>query len=229
MSLERTFSSLTRDSLSDYTVEVLRKEKPWKPDILLVQVNGQRAVVKDYARRGWLYRFYGIWSTWREAYFYQKLAGLPGVPTCYGKLDRYALAIEYIPGKNASKYRPGELPSRFFNQIEVILDRIHERGVVLCDMRNDKNILVSEKFEPYLIDYCSAIEKKNNWNPIRRWLFSTFMQDDLLGLAKLKKNLAPELLSEQELQGLEEGLFLQRQAIAVRNIAKRFLKKLATR
>lgn len=222
-------SGLTRDSLSNHTVEVLRQEKPWKPDILLVQVNGQQAVVKDYACRGWLYRLYGTWSTWREAYFYQKLAGLSGVPAYYGKLDRHALVIEYIPGKNASIYRPGELPSRFFNQVQAILDRIHERGVVLCDMRNDKNILVSEKFEPYLIDYSAAIEKKNNWNPIRRWLFSTFMQDDLLGLAKLKKNLAPELLSEGERQGLEEGLFLQRQAIAVRNIAKRVLKKLATR
>ena len=222
-------SGLTRNSLLNHTVEVLRQEKPWKPDILLVQVNGQRAVVKDYACRGWLYRFYGIWSTWREAYFYQKLAGLPGIPAYCGKLDRYALVIEYIPGKNASKYRPGELPSRFFSQLQMILDRIHQRGVVLCDMRNDKNILVSEKFEPYLIDYCAAIEKKNNWNPIRRWLFSTFMQDDLLGLAKLKKNLAPELMSEEERRGLEKGLFLQRQAIAVRNIAKRFLKKLATR
>ena len=222
-------SGLTRDSLSDHVVEVLRQEKPWKADILLVQVNGQRAVVKDYSRRGWLYRLYGIWSTWREAYFYQKLAGLPGIPAYYGKLDRHALVIEYIPGKSASKYRPGELPHRLFDQLQTILDRVHERGVVLCDMRNDKNILVSEKFDPYVIDYGAAIEKKNGWNPIRRWLFSMFMKDDLLGLAKLKKNLAPELLSEEERQGLEEGLFLQRQAIAVRNIVRRFLKKLATK
>ena len=220
---------LTRSSLSDHVIEALRQEKPWKADILLVEVNGQRAVVKDYARRGWLYRLYGIWSTWREAYFYQKLAGLPGVPAYYGKLDRYALVIDYIPGKNASKYRPGELPHRLFDQLRMILDRVHERGVVLCDMRNDKNILVSEKFEPYIIDYGAAIEKKNGWNPIRRWLFSMFLKDDLLGLAKLKKNLAPELLSDKERQELEKGLFLQRPAIAVRNIAKRFLKKLATR
>ena len=222
-------SSLTRDSLTAHTIEVLRQEKPWKPDILLVQVNGRQAVVKDYAQRGRLYRLYGAWSTWREAYFYEKLAGLPGVPAYHGKLDRHAIVIEYIPGKDASKYLPGELPPGFFSQLKLILDRIHERGVVLCDLRNDKNILVSEKFEPYLIDYSAAIEKKNNFNPVRRWLFSIFMQDDLLGLAKLKKNLAPELLSEEERQGLEEGLFLQKQAIAVRKIARRFLKKFATR
>jgi serine/threonine protein kinase len=220
---------LTRDSLLDHRVEVLRQEQPWKPDILLVEAKGRRAIVKDFAQRGWLYRVYGIWSTWREAYFYQKLAGLPGIPAYYGKLDRYALVIEYIPGKNASKYRPGELPHQLFDQLQTILDRVHERGVVLCDMRNDKNILVSEKFEPYVIDYGAAIEKKNGWNPIRRWLFSVFMKDDLLGLAKLKKNLAPELLSDKERQGLEKGLFLQRQAIAVRDITKRLLKKMATR
>jgi len=220
---------LTRDSLPAHIVEALRQEKPWKADIFLVQVNGQRAVVKDYSRRGWLYRLYGIWSTWREGYFYEKLTGLPGVPAYYGKLDRHALLIEHIPGKTASKCRPGDLPPRFFSQLQMILDRIHERGVVLCDMRNDKNIIVSEKLEPYLIDYSAAIERKNNWNPIRRWLFSTFMKDDLLGLAKLKKNLAPDLLSEEERQGLEKGLFLQRQAIAVRNIVSRLLKKLATR
>jgi hypothetical protein len=55
------------------------------------------------------------------------------------------------------------------------------------------------------------------------------MKDDLLGLGKLKKNLAPELLSDKERQGLEKGLFLQRQAIAVRDITKRLLKKMATR
>jgi serine/threonine protein kinase len=220
---------LTRDTLPDHTVEALRQEKPWKADIFLVQVNGQRAVVKDYARRGWLYRLYGVWSTWREAYFYEKLTGLPGVPAYYGKLDRHALVIEHIPGKNASKYGSGELPPRFFSRLQEVLDQIHDRGVVLCDLRNDKNIMVSEKLEPYLIDYSAAIERKKNWNPVRRWLFSTFMKDDLLGLAKLKKNLAPELLSEEERQGLEEGLFLQRPAIAVRKIARRLLKKLATR
>jgi hypothetical protein len=111
----------------------------------------------------------------------------------------------------------------------MILDRVHERGIVLCDMRNNKNILVSEKLEPYIIDYGAAIEKRSGWNPVRRWLFSMFLKDDLLGLAKLKKNLAPELLSEREIQELEKGLFLQRQAIAVRNVARRFFKKLATR
>lgn len=160
---------------------------------------------------------------------YRKLAGLDGIPRCYGKLDRYAVAIEYIEGRNASKIKPGELPDEFFRRLNRIVEAVHERKIVLCDLRNKKNIMVSPTGDPYLIDLCTAFERGRRWNLIRNWLYGIFYQDDCLGLSKLKRQLAPELLTPEEAKKLERGLFMQKEAVAVRNFCVRWLKWLVSK
>ncbi len=218
---------LTREDLSTKMVEVLREGKPWQPDILLVRLESGQAVVKDYAPRGFLYRFFvGVWSTWREAAIYRKLAGIRGIPSCLGKIDRHALAIEYIPGKTASKFKRGELSPEFFIKLRRVIDAVHDRGIVLCDMRNNKNVIVTEAGDPVLIDFCTAFGRGSRLNFIRTGIYNIFYRDDLLGIAKLKKNLAPELMTPHEREGLEKGLPFQKEVILVRDVVRGFLKKL---
>jgi len=221
---------ITRENLSTRLIEPLRPAKPWQPDILLVRGNTAPVVVKDYRPRGFLYRFFvGLISTWNEARIYRKLAGIPGIPRCQGKLDRYAVVIEYVRGRNASQVKPGELPHEFFHRLKRIVDSVHERQIVLCDLRNKKNVLISETGEPYLIDLCTAFERGGRWNPIRIWIYGIFFQDDEMGLAKLKRRLAPELLAPEEAERLDRGLFMQKEAVAVRNFCVRWLKQLVSR
>ncbi|MBI3610843.1 MAG: hypothetical protein HY204_09110 [Nitrospirae bacterium] len=221
---------ITRENLVHRRVESLRPAKPWQPDIFLVQGETKPVVVKDYRPRGFLYRFFvGLPSTWNEARIYRKLAGIPGIPRCHGKLDRYALAIEYIEGRNASKFKAGDLPHQFFHRLKRIVDAVHGRNIVLCDLRNKKNIMVSKNGEPYLIDLCTAFERGGRWNLVRNGLYKIFYQDDYLGLAKLRRQLAPELLTPAEADQLDRGLFMQKEAVAVRNFCVRWLKQLVSR
>jgi hypothetical protein len=221
---------ITRENLRQRQIEPLRPAKPWQPDILLVRGDTGPAVVKDYRPRGFLYRFFvGIPSTWNEARMYRKLAGLDGIPRCYGKLDRYAVVIEFIEGRNASKVKPGELPDDFFHRLNRIVDAVHRRNIVLCDLRNKKNIMVSPAGDPVLIDLCTAFERGRRWNLIRNGLYGIFYQDDQLGLSKLKRQLAPGLLTPEEAEKLKRGLFMQKEAVAIRNFCVRWLKQLVSR
>lgn len=220
-------SGLNRSNLDDQTVQYVRRGKPWQADLLLVKLNGKLGVVKDYSKRPWLYRIaVGMFSTRREGMIYRKLQGLPGIPRLFGKLDRYALVVEYISGKDASKVKPGLVGPDFFDKLQGVVDRIHERGIVLCDLRHMANIIVSDEGDPYLVDFCTAFERGRRWNILKKWLYHLFHQDDLLGIIKLKKHLAPDLLSDVERARLDRGVFLQGPAIRIRNFSRRWLKKL---
>jgi hypothetical protein len=223
----REIDGIRRNNLHERTLKRLRVAKPWQPDILLVQGDSGPAVVKDYKPRPYLYRvFVGLVSVWNEVRMYEKLSGIPGIPRCHGKLDRYAIVVEYIPGRNGSEVKAGEVKRDFFIKLKTVVDQVHARGVVLCDLRNRKNVLITDRLDPYIIDLTTAFQRGGRWNLPKNFLYDLFHQDDLLGIAKLKKKLAPELLSDDEAQKLSSGLFLQREAMAVRDFCVRWLKKL---
>jgi serine/threonine protein kinase len=226
-SYQNLLRELSRSNLEEHTVQYIRRGKPWQADLLLVKLNGKLGVVKDYSKRPWLYRIaVGMVSTWRESVIYRRLQGLPGVPRLFGKLDRYALVVEYIPGKDASQVKPGLVGPEFFYKLEKVVDHIHKQGVVLCDLRHIANIIVSDTGDPYLVDFGTAFGRGGRWNIFKKSLYHLFHQDDLLGIIKLKKHLAPDLLSQEERQRLERGVFLQGPAIRFRNFSRKWLKKL---
>lgn len=184
-------------------------------------------MVKDYAAKPFFFRsLIGITSNRREAFIYRKLKGLPGIPEWAGWIDRYAIAVHYVPSRNASELKSGELTPAFFKRLREIVDAIHERGVVLCDLRNIKNIMLGEDGEPYLIDFSTAFRRGAPWNVPKNFLYNLFYQDDLLGIAKLKKHCAPNLLTEEERIALEKGLFLQREALFIKHKGRALLQRI---
>lgn len=218
---------LRRSEIEECVQEYIRRDVLWKPDILLIKKDATLAIVKDYAYQPFLFRFFvGTFANFREIRTYRKLKGLHGIPKVYGQVDRYALVLAYIPGRNTGIIHRGELDDGFFFRLQKIVDEIHAHGFVLCDLRNGKNIMVGEENEPYVIDLCTAFERGGRFNILRNFLFDVFRQDDLLGITKLKTKLAPHLVGPDEKTKLERGLIFQRQAIWVRNIARRFLKKI---
>ncbi len=184
-------------------------------------------IVKDYAAKPFFFRFFvGIFSTWRERAIYRKLRGIPGIPEYIGSIDRYAIAVAYVPGRDASQLQPGELSPSFFEKLRALIDAVHARGVVLCDLRNVKNVLVGDDGNPYLIDFATAFQKGRRFNFLKNGLYRLFYQDDLLGIAKLKRTCSPNLLTEEERLALEKGVFLQKQALFVKRHGRNFLRKL---
>lgn len=165
-------------------------------------------------------------ATCRESKNYRRLAGLPGIPDFGGRIDRYALAVELIAGRNADRFKRGELPATFFTELRTIIQGVHDRGVVLGDLRNSKNIMVTEQGRPMLIDFSTGFSRGGWWNPLQRWLYAIFERDDYLGVVKLKRRYAPELMTEEERLALEEGLPFERTAHVLRDAFKHIVKRL---
>jgi predicted Ser/Thr protein kinase len=86
--------------------------------------------------------------------------------------------------------------------LEKVLREVHGRGVVHMDLRHKGNILVSERGDPYLIDFNSSFAFKEK-GFFRRHLFPLLRRVDEGGLLKLKKRIAPALLTSEELAFLK--------------------------
>lgn len=208
-------------------MRTIREGYRWKPDIFLLKKDDRYLVVKDYAGKSFVFRFFvGGFSNWREDRIYRKLKGLRGLPEYIGLIDHYAIAVSYVPGRNAAELKPGELTPDFFAKLRNLVDAVHARGVVLCDLRNIKNVIVGDDGEPYLIDFATAFGKGGRLNFIQNGLYRIFYQDDLLGIAKLKRIRAPHLLTNEEALALEKGVFLQKQAIFIKQWGRPLLRKL---
>lgn len=89
-----------REALAARTVRVLEAGSGRDPVVTLVRDGAREIVVKYYAPRGFLVReLVGRFMIWREVRAYRALAGHPAVPRFFGRIDAYALAVEYRPGR----------------------------------------------------------------------------------------------------------------------------------
>src|SRR5258705_10653959 len=67
-----------------------------KADILLVEKEERKAIVKDFGLKILPVRWYGRWQIRREASIYRRLSGIRGVPRYFGRIGKNAMAIEFI-------------------------------------------------------------------------------------------------------------------------------------
>ena len=163
----------------------LVKGKAGKPDLNQVNMAGRSVMVKDVLGKNFFLRWtLGLWLIHKEWKIYSRLAGIKGVPQPIERVDRFAFAMEFIPGKPILRGEP--LPPSFFHELERVLGNVHERGVVHMDLRHKGNILISEKGDPYLIDFNSSFAFKEK-GFLRRCLFPLLRRVDDGGLLKLKK------------------------------------------
>jgi RIO-like serine/threonine protein kinase len=167
-----------------------------------VEVKGRSLMVKDVRKRNFFLRWtLGLWLIQKEWKIYSRLAGMKGIPQPIERIDRFAFAMEFIPGKPLS--RREILPPTFFSDLKQVLQDLHRRGVVHLDLRHKGNILVSEKGELFLIDFNSSIAFKGK-GILRRYLFSLLRWVDYGGLLKLKERVSPESMTPEERSSLKQ-------------------------
>ena len=172
-----------------------------KPDLNQVEVEGRSLMVKDVRRKNFFLRWtLGLWLIHKEWKIYSRLTGMKGVPQPVERIDRFAFAMEFIPGRSILRGDP--LPSSFFSDLERVLGEVHGRGVVHLDLRHKGNILVSEKGEPFLIDFNSSFAFKEK-GFLRRYLFPLLRWVDYGGLLKLKERVSPSSMASGELAFLK--------------------------
>jgi len=177
---------------------LLRKGHWYQADTYLIQYGGEPAVAKDYRDRPLIIRWIArLFLINKELRTYRRLAGIEGIPRLYGTLGRYGFVLEYKRGKTLSKFRPHQLPASFFNQLEEIINQMHNRGIAHCDIRR-KNVLVTNEGRPCLLDFNTSFDRGSWYNLIKRLFFPLLCQLDRHDFLKIKASLAPQDLSQQE-------------------------------
>jgi len=123
----------------------------------------------------------------REYAVYRRLEGIAGIPRCYGLEDGNRLILEFIDG-HSLRLSKDELPDReaFFSALFTIILAAHRAGVAHADLKRKENILVTTGGYPRLIDFGSAVMRKESGGAWNRWLFGLACQIDLNAWIKHK-------------------------------------------
>lgn len=192
-------SRLCRSMLPASTQRVLHQGKGIQSSVYLVEVEGQKAVVKDYAGTSWYFRaFVAPYLVWRETRALRVLQGVTGVPQFYGKIDHHAFALEYIEGKPISELAQDELNEEIFLRVQQAIDGIHQRHVAHGDLKRRTNFMVTVQGKVIIVDYASAVIGGCWWRPFTNWVQRQMAQIDNKAVAKIKKLGAPMLMTEKE-------------------------------
>lgn len=165
-----------------------------------VRLDGGDWIFKDFASRSFLVRqLVGRFLLGREVRALQRLQGLPGVPADAFRVDAFAMAARFVPGRALADTPNGPFSTEYLLALEALLRRVHERGLVHLDTRGGGNLLIGPDGAPGIIDFQAALSTR--WLPraVRRWLEDM----DLSGIYKKWQRWQPDTLGEARLAHLE--------------------------
>lgn len=175
----------------------------------------------------------------REHSIYERLAGVPGVPRCFGLYAGRYLVLEHVPGTSfRERERAGALGDRdgFFAALLETIDAMHAAGVAHGDLKRKDNLLVGPGERPYVIDF--GIARLRRGPPGRRdYVFRWVAQMDLNAWTKLKYGkrldaLAPadaERYSPLLLERIARWIRIPWQALTLRRPRQRWRQRRAAR
>jgi len=165
----------------------------------------QRVVLK-LARRG---DFLGVPLRWlgravcrNEIAVLTRLQGIEGIPRLLGGFSDTGLIYEYIEGCSLDE-KP-DLPDDFFENLMILLKRIHARQIAYVDMNKRGNILINKIGRPCMIDF--QISQYIDWpvwplNGLGRRILDVLHKADFYHLAKHKRRLQRHLMTPEQLRG----------------------------
>ena len=226
MNLEK----LSRREIEENTTQYLRTAAGMRPDLRLVELGGRKIVAKDFKRSDFLFRI--IVSpilVRREFGAMRNLTGVKSVPRLLGRIDRYALAMEHIPGTSLEHIKPGVLDNKFYADLRKAVDEMHASGIAHCDLRSRGNVMIGDDGQPYLVDFAACVFRGRGINPFFRWLFRQFVIADDNAVLLIKRRLSPELLTDQEKAELHTPLPFERPAKLIGETVRNLTRRLLTR
>jgi len=223
------FESIKISHLPKQKHKALRESSNTRPALWAIEEDGVRAVVKDFSSNGFLFRnIVGRFLVWREGRAYRALEGLKGVPELYGIKAGLALFIEEIPASNVESIeKETRLSKDFFWELQGLVDSIHKRGLVHCDLKRAPNILLGHDGRPYIVDWSAAILKQEcKFFPLNL-IYERFVQDDLNAVTKIKLKHCPESVGHEEKMRYSYRSRPERVIRAIRDRARAILQRIA--
>ncbi|BCS95998.1 hypothetical protein DSLASN_16300 [Desulfoluna limicola] len=157
-------------------------------------------VVKDFSSCApAIKKTWGRFLVQRECMALTTLKGMPGVPADPFLLDEDAVCYKFQPGTTLKETPSEFISDDFFFQLEELVNRMHRRDMVHLDLRNRRNILVTDKGHPALLDFQSSLNLKNT--PVA--LHKIVKDIDLSGVYKHWRKKKPVSLDSARLAHLE--------------------------
>jgi hypothetical protein len=147
-----------------HRLQEIFKHDSWAATALYENASGGLQVVKLHRQApllglpmGWV----GRTTAANERKLLTQLAGLRGIPALAGPIRdrgpvlRHGVAREYVEGHPLGSREA--VSDTFFPGLDRLLDQMHERRTVYVDLHKRENIIVTERGEPYLIDFQISI------------------------------------------------------------------------
>ncbi|MDH3266307.1 MAG: hypothetical protein OEM25_05010 [Gammaproteobacteria bacterium] len=155
-----------------------------------------------------------------EYQVYLRLAGVDGIPECYGFFKGRYLMLQYIEGQTL---RHAEIVDHdaFFAEMRALLERIHARSVAHGDLKRKDNIIVGNDSHPYLVDFGVSTFRKPGFRPVNRFWHSFCRQHDLNAWIKHKYKRRFQDMSAED-AALYRPLLIERLA---RRIKRLFVRR----
>jgi RIO-like serine/threonine protein kinase len=193
------FEQLRRPDLPQRKVRLLRRSSSTRPSIYIIEENGCRAVVKDYGENSFFFRnLIGRFLVWREEKAYRRLRRMAGVPALYRVMDGLVLLLEEIPGKSLEDVEDSEtLPQTFFEEMGLMVEAFHRRGLCHCDLKRASNVLIGPGGKPYVVDWSSALQERElRFFPLNL-VYRRFLLDDYNAVTKFQVRHCPETIDPE--------------------------------
>ena len=129
-----------------------------------------------------------------------KLQGISGIPKSPFMLDEYAVCYEFISGNTLKDTPPEAISDDYFFQLEDLVKRMHERNLVHLDIRNRRNIMVTDDGKPALLDFQSCL----NLEHIPNFFHNILIDIDYSGVYKNWYKVNPRLLDDKRKARLDQ-------------------------
>ncbi len=190
-------ADLSYDAASSNVERVLVRAKSLKADIFITRFRGHRFLVKDFGKKGFFERnVIGRIIIGREVRAYRALAGIEGLPAQYKLLSPFAIAIQYLDGRDLGAIDRGQTGPGTIRQLEAVIQELHERGWVHLDLQRRSNILLVDG-KVFVVDLASAFHP-GGIPLVGACMTGLLGLADRMSLIKMKSIYAPELMTPQE-------------------------------
>lgn len=225
-----TLDDLNLVQIRKYISHCYRRGGGSRPDVALVEYQGDKAVLKDHnaCDRGFAFVLGPILAR-REARALRCLHDLAMVPCLRRRVERRALLMAHLDAQPAVSLQrdvpqTSEYWREFFVKLSATIEKMHRLGVAHCDLRSPHNVLIDADGQPVLVDFVACVFRGKSWNPLARWLFKQFVKLDQSAVIKLKQRLVPELVSDEDVHAMTRndtiGTLARNFGVAVRNVSR---------
>lgn len=199
MSIDWTQYSLIE--LKAASIRSFREGGGSRPDVLLIEINGQKAILKDQGAADFMFAYLiGPILTWRESKALKKLVSVTCIPNLLCQPSSRSILMSYHESEQITRLQDitPDWPV-FFAKLSSAISEIHLAGVAHNDLRNPSNTLITPNGEPILVDLVAAFCQGASWNLLNQWVFNKFCFVDRSAITKIKSRCAPKLITEEDI------------------------------